>query len=65
MRSVKDEQKAAADFVAMWQAKEDTEDQLSRSFWLDLLQNVLGDTNALAPTFQSRNKMPTEKPTNA
>ena len=38
----------AETFVKTWQARAGSEEQLSRSFWLDLLQNVLGQKNIFA-----------------
>ena len=48
MLPAKDERQAAEEFVKTWQTKDGTEEQLSRSFWIELLQNVLDVPNAVA-----------------
>ena len=41
MKAAKEQQRAAKEFVTIWEDKGD-EKQETQLFWIDLLQNVLG-----------------------
>ena len=52
-----EQRKAAREFVARWQAAEGSEDRESRSFWIELCQNVLGIASpTMALDFERRVK---------